>query len=560
MGGISTNETRNSKAMFLLIGILMLVCAVVAVWLIVSDDDDNKTDEQPTEVSTEEETTDIEDVTGNTHKDNQQERDINPVSEEEYYAEYGEDDERTMFFFDIKLPQTASVSGMPCRVRMFESSSAYPIVVEGTELMEKYPYAEGSRNLIAEGWIEQCIDDSEYYYINDEYPHPRGNYKYFYNYELVNGGYICEAEIDVLNSISGDEALEKLTAEQKKVKYWCIIFEKQFEDYKHSNWIYLNKDCFTKEEALEIADSYIPSWDCDFFIEDYICKGDKLYTLNDEGDIDEGIEPITIEWHDVSSAIKVSSDVEEEMEIEFSWTEFEDNIYIKYGLGTWNDKYWSLKMVYGDADKLIISLKCGINGIVYASYDMNTGKLTNTFGKLSDFMPLSYEAVFTDDATKAAVRTDDELAVYYYDVEAQKAYFIEEQDKDIKKYIEYVTICENKVFIYMGVEGEKRAFVYEYNIATGEIRQNGIGEVRFSLHGGDYYVFLLSGQYVIDLEACNEKGVLEIYNLDTETAISTGIQMSEFKSIAYVDDTMKIVQIKLKDGTYCNIEYTTLFD
>lgn len=157
--------------------------------------------------------------------------------------------------FEIILPAKAVVGECVDSTGVL---SAWKINVDSYNALERYPYGDEKSLWISSGWIE--IYNGEYGKDSYGNPYILWNHSSFCNYETINNGYICEVEFEVYanqvyegNDVSYEDGLSQ---------FWCLIFlgETTDEAVLKSDWIFLNKECFTREEALEITKTYKPSW------------------------------------------------------------------------------------------------------------------------------------------------------------------------------------------------------------------------------------------------------------------------------------------------------------
>ena len=137
---------------------------------------------------------------------------------------------------------------------------AWKIDVEGYAPLDYYPYANRpTSKCISAGWVQEY--DGQY--LRNAYGNPYipWNHCDFANHETIDNAntYLCEVEFE---NYLGDVCQEyDVTREDGLSHFWCIIFiDPSAPEGTISDWVFLNKTCFTKEAALEIAKTYQPSW------------------------------------------------------------------------------------------------------------------------------------------------------------------------------------------------------------------------------------------------------------------------------------------------------------
>lgn len=165
----------------------------------------------------------------------------------------GQDSERPTDLpkFQIELPQGAEVVGK------IGSGNNWIIAHEDYSVLKEFPY-EGRYNLWTQaGWI--TLFPGEYLGKENGTPQTGWNYCEWRDYEKIENGYICEVSLDAY--AIEDVINQRIPVDKQTAECWVLVFEDpkgMQERGVHSNWIFLNKKCFTKEEALEIAKTYVP--------------------------------------------------------------------------------------------------------------------------------------------------------------------------------------------------------------------------------------------------------------------------------------------------------------
>lgn len=155
--------------------------------------------------------------------------------------------------FAITLPANAHIGDKS----LYEED--WQILVDGYEPLDHYPYGDVLDRRISAGWIYvyegQCLRNG------NGYPYLVWNHSGFDNYAEIGDeySYICEVEFETYLGYTCQEY--GVTMEDGMSYFWCLIFiDPSAEEGTISDWIFLNKTCFTKEDALEIAKTYKPSW------------------------------------------------------------------------------------------------------------------------------------------------------------------------------------------------------------------------------------------------------------------------------------------------------------
>lgn len=154
--------------------------------------------------------------------------------------------------FQITLPEGAVLMGM-----LYTEQENWIISHEDFVVTEEYPYKGGTELWTQAGWI--TLWDGEYLGGNGKEPYIPWNHCEMGNYEKIPQGYIAEITFDIYGALDIYE--QNIPSEMYTAECWCIAFEDpngMQETGIHSNWIFLNKKCFTKEEALEIAETFVP--------------------------------------------------------------------------------------------------------------------------------------------------------------------------------------------------------------------------------------------------------------------------------------------------------------
>ena len=154
--------------------------------------------------------------------------------------------------FQITLPEGAVLMG-----DVFESGD-WVIRREGYVVTEEYPYEGRNETWTQAGWITLWEGD---YWGEGSEPFIPWNHCEMGNYERISQGYIGEALFDVYGAM--DIYTQNIPDDKSRAECWVLVFEDpngMQETGIHSNWIFLSKKCFTKEEAREIAKTYVPAY------------------------------------------------------------------------------------------------------------------------------------------------------------------------------------------------------------------------------------------------------------------------------------------------------------
>ena len=159
--------------------------------------------------------------------------------------------------FQIDLPENAKIT-----YKLEASpSECWMITREGYIAQEKFPYEGNPYNTdVSAGWVE--IRKDGYSYTSSGQPLLPGFRGDFSNYVKLDNAYLCEVEFEVYDNstcvkfdISGDEGISY---------FWCLVFESARAESEWndsvSNWVFLNQECFSREEVLRIAESYVPDF------------------------------------------------------------------------------------------------------------------------------------------------------------------------------------------------------------------------------------------------------------------------------------------------------------
>ena len=99
------------------------------------------------------------------------------------------------------------------------------------------------------GWVENHKNNGEI--VEDGSPKYRSKYcTSQQNGFWIECGYFCEVSMRVYSDaiVYG----KNIPKEQQDVEYWCIIYKKDVAEY---TWVYLDKEFFSKEQALAVAES-----------------------------------------------------------------------------------------------------------------------------------------------------------------------------------------------------------------------------------------------------------------------------------------------------------------
>ena len=152
--------------------------------------------------------------------------------------------------FEITLPANAHIGE---RISdLFE----WKIEMEGYDPLDYYPNVDRpSSKWVSAGWIMEYGGE----YLRNAFgnPHIPWNHSGFENHETIGNEYtyICEFEAENYMKDGGFDVYNGMSY------FWCLIFiDPSAPEGTDSDWVFLNKICFTKEDALEIAKTYKPSW------------------------------------------------------------------------------------------------------------------------------------------------------------------------------------------------------------------------------------------------------------------------------------------------------------
>lgn len=161
--------------------------------------------------------------------------------------------------FVISLPEGVTIGE---NVDGMEAFSAWKINVEEYDALNIYPYGDESDLWMSAGWID--VYNGEYSYDGNNNPYIPWNHFSFYNYQNCDTSILCEVECEVYsNNVYVENDIEY---EDGIAYFWCVIFERPLNSsdvapaLKESNWIFLSKKCFTREQAVSIAENYEPTW------------------------------------------------------------------------------------------------------------------------------------------------------------------------------------------------------------------------------------------------------------------------------------------------------------
>ena len=152
--------------------------------------------------------------------------------------------------FIITLPVNAHVG------EKVSYEHAWKIDVEGYDPLEYYPNVDNpSSKWVSAGWVQEYGGQ----YLRNAYGNPYipWNHSGFENHETIGNEYtyICEFEAENYIKDVGYDVHNGMSY------FWCLIFiDSSAPEGTDSDWVFLNKICFTKEDALEIAKTYQPSW------------------------------------------------------------------------------------------------------------------------------------------------------------------------------------------------------------------------------------------------------------------------------------------------------------
>ena len=155
--------------------------------------------------------------------------------------------------FQIELPNGSEMIGK------IGSGENWVIEHENYLAVKEFPY-EGRYDLWTQaGWI--TLLPGEYSGKETGKPQTSWNHCEWSNYQKIENGYICEVSLDAYNVL--DIYDQNIPEDKQTAECWVLVFEDpkgMQETGIHSNWIFLSKKCFTKEEALGIAKTYVPAY------------------------------------------------------------------------------------------------------------------------------------------------------------------------------------------------------------------------------------------------------------------------------------------------------------
>lgn len=154
--------------------------------------------------------------------------------------------------FQITLPEGATLMG-----DVFEDGD-WVIRRDGYVVTEEYPYGGRAELWTQAGWV--TLWEGEYWGEGCAPFIPWNHYE-MSNHEKIPQGFIGDAMFEVYGGT--DVVNQNIPADKLTAECWVLVFEdpKGMQEMGiHSNWVFLSKKCFTKEEALKIAESYVPAY------------------------------------------------------------------------------------------------------------------------------------------------------------------------------------------------------------------------------------------------------------------------------------------------------------
>ena len=156
--------------------------------------------------------------------------------------------------FVITLPANASVG------EKIIGEHEWKIDVEGYDPLDYYPYTDHPESLtISAGWVMEY--EGQYMGNALGNPYIPWNHSEFKNHETIENKYTYICEYEAENYIGNVCIEHDVTVQDGMSYYWCLIFiDPSAPKGTTSDWVFLNKTCFTKEQALDIAETYQPSW------------------------------------------------------------------------------------------------------------------------------------------------------------------------------------------------------------------------------------------------------------------------------------------------------------
>ena len=510
------NIISYKKPAFLIVGIALAAGVITACSLLTSPAGDNA-NENATKAPSEEDIT----------KDNSE---SSEAIAEAIVASLKKAD-ITEYDFGIKLPDGAYVAEQHSQLYKAGVLSA-----DDTYVIKRDDYNEGKS---LAGWVELYSGSAGYEYVDGIYPHPsedvivkKGKWS---DYQAVASGYLCEAELEADNA-----------------RYWCIIFETELGYEKHSDWIYLNKECFTEVEAKAVAESYIPDWEC-YNYGNEMYKGDTIYVIED----DKATPTTTVTWNTADVEYTSKSSRVGEIAFSFQWCEYNGGIYLRNSEYNRQGSGWTVYTIPDNNDEVIVafwaSAVCD-----FARYNLKTGETNALFSKLPKDTMVMSEPKFTNDYSKAVMICDDGAKVYYYDINNNKVTDLSEVFTLNDGMLLAIHICQEKVFLFMENSTGAYITVYDYDIKSGKISENAIGDVKFASHDDKNYIRGINEEYFLNCKNSYESGVLEFYNLNTGERIPTEIPMENVSYTKIGADTVnKTVEVVMNNDEVWLVNYTT---
>ncbi|MBQ8625121.1 MAG: hypothetical protein IJ419_02990, partial [Agathobacter sp.] len=161
--------------------------------------------------------------------------------------------EEARYNFEITLPKGVTVENK----RVYEELEGCFLDVEGYDPLKKYPYAKEDMLWLSEGWVASLHGNLTYNKSLDLYV-PDWDCS-FSDSEEYFGVKLCTVQGDVYTyDIWGSH--DELSYDSGYTYYWALIFDNPENrgENGEANWVLLNKDCFTKAEALTIGLSFVP--------------------------------------------------------------------------------------------------------------------------------------------------------------------------------------------------------------------------------------------------------------------------------------------------------------
>ncbi len=385
--------------------------------------------------------------------------------------------------FDIVLPDGAFISKKIHGQIFSKKALTWQIEREGYN-----PYSEygdiadiSDTSLLQTGWIE-LTNSKDIARNNEGYLCVENKHMTMSGYEKISENvYMCSLKV-------GAYELSKLVNKIVEPKYWCIVAEENMgQQVTDCNWIMLNQDCFTKDEAMAVAKSFVPSSDSGI-AGNIFYVGDNFYTIEGNKFVDYTGQK-ELKWKNTSFTL-TADEFNKAYAVECKWLETNEGIYLKDNHYLIEDAWIWIELMPNTAGDMIV--RCTADGkqderfTRYYRCNVKTGDVKLLFeGMTADVNWFGHE--FSDDMSYVVLE-DSEVyykysdidykyilecfGIYYYDINTGKSYEIElegitdHEIIDIKYYLEddNVYIC-----VAYAANGYINVWVYRYDISTKEI-------------------------------------------------------------------------------------------